>query len=806
MKGVFTLTNYKELSHEDLSNLCEADKLGFNTTAELAPLEGIIGQGRAAAAMEFGLAIKRAGYNIYVSGITGTGRSSYTKSIINKLAKNEKTPDDWCYVYNFKTPDKPLAINLPAGMGCKLEKDMKKLVKSLWIKIPRAFDEENYERQRNDIIQEYQEHSSELMDDFNKYAKQKGFILKKSEQGLMTIPLIEDNPIDEEAFDKLGADVRKRIEEDSFMVQSKLLDTMKQIRDVEKGAKDRLDHLEVKVALVTVEQPIMDLKEKYSDYKIVVEYLQSVQRDIIHNIEDFRVPEKSEEEGTPLEERLRSREFVKKYQVNLMIDNRDTQGAPVIHETNPKYYNLFGKIEYESNMGAVTTDFTKIKPGSLHTANGGYIIINMSDILHSPESWEGLKRAIKTSAIAIENIYSIAGIVSGGMKPQPIPLNVKVIIIGSAQFYHLLYNYDEDFRKLFKIKADFDIDMGSDEENIMKYAMFISSHCEKKNLLHFDNTGVAVVINYSRKLAEHKHKLSTRFNDIIEILYEADAWCRMDGGQIVTAAYVKKAIKEKYYRSNRIEEKLQELIDTGVILISTEDRIVGQVNGLSVLEYGDITFGKPSRITAVTYAGEKGIINIEREVEMSGSIHDKGVLILSGYLGEKFAQDFPMSLSASICFEQLYDGVEGDSASSTELYALMSSLSEIPIKQYIAVTGSVNQRGEIQPIGGANEKIEGFFQTCKARGLKGNEGVIIPHQNVVNLMLDEEVSEAVRQGRFHIYAVKNVEEGIEILTDVPAAPRNDKGEYTEDGVFYKVQKKLEKYARIMEEVECEEET
>ena len=797
------MSNYRELTVEELSNLCNPDSFIFETTKELMPLDGIIGQGRAASAMEFGLAIKRVGYNIYVAGMTGTGRSSYTRAVINKIAQIEKTPEDWCYVYNFKTPDQPIAMNLPTGMGHKLVRDMKRLVKNLKVKIPKAFEGEEYEKQKNDIIQAYQEESSLLMENINVFAKQRGFVIKKSEQGILTIPLINEKPIDEEEYLKLAPEVRKKLEDDSYIVQTKLLEIMKQIREIEKAAKDRIEQLEGKIALVTVEQPIMELKEKYALHANVVEYLQSVQKNIVHNIEEFLELEKISEEEAVFADKQSDKDFTKKYQVNLIVDHRDTTGAPVIFESNPKYYNLFGKIEYESNMGVVTTDFSKIKPGSLHTANGGYLIINMADLMHNPESWEGIKRAIKTNSATIENIYAIAGIVSSGMKPQPIPLNIKIILIGSGQLYNMLYNYDEDFRKLFKIKADFDIDMNSAEDNIMKYAQFISSHCEKKNLMHFDKTGVAAVVEYSRRLADHKHKLSTRFNDIVEILIEADAWARLDGAEIVTAFYVKKAVKERYYRSNRIEEKLQELIDTGVILISTEDKVIGQVNGLSVMDFGDISFGKPSRITAVTYAGEKGIINIEREVEMSGSIHDKGVLILSGYLGDKFAQEFPMSLSASICFEQLYDGVEGDSASSTELYALLSSLAEVPIKQYIAVTGSVNQRGEIQPIGGVNEKIEGFFQTCKARGLKGNEGVMIPHQNVVNLMLDDEVLEAVKNGKFHIYAIKNVTEGIELLTGMSAGQKDERGEYGEDTIFHKVQKKLEKYARIMEEVEGE---
>lgn len=798
------MSKFRELTPEELRNKCDYEDFTFETTAELEPLDGIIGQGRAAAAMEFGLAIKRPNYNIYVSGLTGTGRSSYTKSIVSKIAVNEKTPDDWCYVYNFKNPDKPLCINLTAGTGYRLQKDMKRLVKSLKVKVPKAFEGEEYEKQKSEIVQEYQEKSSEHMESFNEFAKELGFIIKKSEQGLMTIPIMDGKPVEEKDFLQMSAEERKSMEDNSFVVQGKLLEAMKHIRDLEKAARDKIEHLETKIALLAVEQPVMELKEKYAEYKNVLEYLQAVQRDIIHNIEDFRNMERNVHDEADLVDKIRAKDFTIKYQVNLLVDNRDTKGAPVIFESNPKYYNLLGKIEYESNMGVVTTDFTKIKAGSLHAANGGYIIINMSDIMRNPESWEGIKRAIKTGNIAIENIFSIAGIVSGGMKPEPIPLNVKAILIGSSYIYQLLFNYDEDFRKLFKIKADFDIDMTSSKENCEKYARFISSHCENKGLRHFDKAAVAYVIEHSRRLAEHKDKLSTRFNNIIEILYEADAWAGLEGAEVVTDSHVRKAIEQKLYRSNRIEEKLQELIDTGVVLITTEDRVIGQVNGLSVLDFGYYTFGKPSRITAVTYAGEKGIVNIEREVEMSGSIHDKGVLILNGYLGAKFAQDFPLSLSASICFEQLYDGVEGDSASSTELYALLSSLSEIPVKQNIAVTGSVNQRGEIQPIGGANEKIEGFFQTCKVRGLKGNEGVMIPHQNVVNLMLNDEVVEAVREGKFHIYPVETIEQGIEILTDVPAGERDENGCYPEGTVFYKVQKKIEKYARIVEEFDGEE--
>ncbi len=789
---------FRELSADELTNNCDVNCFRFTTTKEVSPLDGIIGQERAASAMEFGLTIKRAGYNIYVSGLTGTGRSSYTKSIIKNIASIEETPDDWCYVYNFKNPDSPRALKMPAGIGSQLVKDMKALIKSLKVKIPKMFEGQDYEKQKSEIIQFFQSQSSDLMEQFNSYAKENGLLIKKSEQGLMTIPLIDGKAMEEKDYAELKPEARKNIEEKMFVVQNKLIEIMKQVKEIEKSAKDKIEQLEMKIAFIALEQPIQELKEKYSQHQNLIEYLRAVQKDILQNIEDFKSIEKDNVNQLNIIDKIREKDFTKKYEVNLIVDNKDTKGAPVIFDTNPKYYNLLGRIEYESNMGVVTTDFTRIKAGSIHAANGGYLIINISDIARSAESWEGLKRALKSSEITIENIASAAGIISGGMKPQAIPINIKVVVIGDAKTYQLLYTYDEDFRKLFKIKADFDIDMKSDEHNIEKFVQFISSHCAEKGLLHFDVSAVTKLIEYSRRLADNKNKLSTRFNDIVEILYEADTWARIDKMDVVNAAHVRKALDQKVYRSNKIETKLQELIDTGVLLISTEDKVVGQVNGLAVMNYGDYSFGKPSRITATSYAGKKGIVNIEREVNMSGNIHDKGMMILSGYLGERFAQENPISLTANICFEQLYDGVDGDSASSTELYALLSSLSGIPIKQYIAVTGSVNQKGEIQPIGGINEKIEGFYQTCKARGIKGNEGIMMPHQNIVNLMLNEEVIDAVKEGKFHIYAVENISQGIEILTDIPAGMKDENGNYTENSIFNKVEKKIQDFASISE--------
>ena len=790
---------YKELMPEELINKCDCKELGFKTTEELDQLDGIIGQERAAASMKFGLAIKRHGYNIFVSGLTGTGRSSYSRSIVKKIADKEKKPDDWCYVYNFKKPDKPKAINLSAGRGSDLVEDMNSLVDSVKEKISKVFQGEDFEKQRNDIINEFQKASSEVMDRFNAFAKEQGFLIRRSEQGLLTIPVIEGKPIEQDEYMNMEASSRKIIDEKSQTVQKFLKESMKEIREIEKDTKERINRLEAGIALLTVEDPISMLIEKYKENSKAVEYLKDVQNDMIKNIGNFKSVEKPQEDNLGLAKMMGTGDFTVKYKVNLVVNNKYTEGAPVIIEANPKYYNLLGRIEYESNMGVITTNFTKIVSGSLHSANGGFLIVNIADIAKSPESWDGLKRALGNRCITIENVFTATtGIVTGGMKPEPIPLDVKVILIGSSSIYHILYNYDDDFRKLFKIKADFDTDMLSNKENIKKYAEFIRSHAVEKDMLHFDCGAVASVVEYSRRLAEHKNKLSTRFNDIVEVLYEADAWARLEPSPLVKKEHVKKAIEQKIYRSGRIEEKLQELIDTGVLLISTQERVIGQVNGLSVMNFGDYSFGKPSRITATVFVGEEGIVNIEREVEMSGRIHNKGVLILSGYLGDRFSKDVPLSISANICFEQLYDGVEGDSASSTELYALLSGLSGVPIKQYIAVTGSVNQKGEIQPIGGVNEKIEGFFQTCKHRGLTGNEGVMIPHQNVVNLMLNDEVIKAVKDGKFHIYPVETIEEGIEILTDVPAGTLDAYGNYEKGTLYYLVKEKIKKYAEIAE--------
>jgi lon-related putative ATP-dependent protease len=782
----------KELSHRELKNTIDYMMFDFETTEQVPQLTGIVGQERGRAAMRFGLNVNKVGYNIYVAGISGTGKTSYTNSIVREFAKKDTKLYDWCYVYNYEDKYKPKMLRLPVGMGKDFQNDMKSLVQDLKNDIPRVFSGESYQKERAAIIRDIQEKSSDTIEKLNNLAKEYGFIIRQSGSGFKSIPLIDGEPINEAQYNKLSTEQLKEIETKSAMLQQKSIEITNEIRIIEKEAKKTLENLDSKIALASVGFYIDELKGKYVKCVEIIKYLEETKKDILNNIGDFK-EQTEEENANPLSflKEQKSDDFINKYRVNLFVDNSETIGAPVVIADNPTYYNLIGKVEYENKMGVLSTDFTKIKPGYLHQANGGYIIIQSLDILSNNNNWEALKRAIKNHKLNIENIGEQMGLVAtSSIKPEPIPLDIKVILIGSSDIYQLLYNYDEDFRKLFKIKADFDIEMDSNIENISRLASFIRTRCEEDNLRNFDRSAVAKIVEYSTRLAGHQKKLSTRFNHIVEILYEADAWAELMGEDIVNAKHIDRAINEKNYRSNLYEIKLQESIDEGSILIDTQGEKIGQVNGLAVYQSGQYSFGKPSRITATTYVGQKGIINIERESKMSGNIHNKGVYILGGYLGDKFAQEQPLSLSANLAFEQSYGGVDGDSASSTELYALLSSLAEVPINQGLAVTGSINQKGEIQPIGGVNEKIEGFFDVCKSKKLTGDQGVLIPHQNVKNLMLKDEVIEAVRNGQFHIYQVKTVEEGIELLTGMKAEHKNEKGEYEGDSIYRRVAEKL----------------
>lgn len=783
-----------------LKKECDLSIFDFKITEEIAELNEIIGQKRAMKALKFGLSINRKGYNIFVTGIGGTGRNSYSYSIAKEFAERLEKPSDWCYVFNFKKPENPKAIRLKQGEGTLFKREVENLIFKFRLDIPKIFSSKEYEDKKNSIYNQFEKMTQEIIDELNEIAVKYSFEFTQTEKGLVSYPLIDDRPMTEEELEKLSEEELEELKEKSSKLNSETYYTMRKLRNLEVKLRNRVKQLNEKVAFDLVDFYLSPVLEKLSDNKDIVQYLHDMEDDVIKNIDVFFELEKNKKGDNILSNAKSNKDFCKRYKVNLFIDNSNLKGAPVIREINPNYYNLLGKIEYFNELGALKTDHTRIKPGSIHEANGGFLIVQAKDIMNSSYAWDGLKRALTSGRVNIENI-SKGSVVAETIKPQPIPIELKVIVVGDYYTYQILYNYDEDFKKLFRIRADFDIEMKRNDENTRKLASFVANHCKREGIKPFNKKAIGKIIEYSSRLAEDQDRLTTRFNEIVEILYEAEAFADLDENRYVTDKHIKKAIKEKVYRNNKYEEKLQELFRDGTILIQTSGWEVGQINGLAVMDSGQYSFGRPNKITVSTYVGKDGIMNIEREVEQSGNIHDKGVLILSGFLGERYARTKPLSLTASITFEQSYDMIDGDSASSTELYALLSSLSELPINQAIAVTGSVNQKGIIQPIGGANEKIEGFYKVCKEKGFKGSEGVIIPNQNIKNLMLDDEVIESVKKGEFSIYAIETIDQGIEILTGVPAGDKDEKGNYKPGTVNYLVQKKLDNYAMLNKEYE-----
>lgn len=793
------MAKYQELRAEELCFTCCEDLLEFTTTEEVTPLEVMIGQERAVKAVEFGLFTKNPEYNIFMSGLVGTGKITYAKSAVGKVAATEAVPLDWCYVNNFNNPGQPIAISLKAGMGRTLCQDMQELVENLRTGISKVFSSEDYEKAKTEVVKGFQVQRAVLIDSFNDSITQMGIVPQWTTTGFVGIPVINDKPVTPEEFQKLDKDEREAIEKKLLAAHESSAEVIRKIQNIEREVREQLKGLDTKIGLYAVGHLIEELQEKYNDYQQVVDYLETVKQDVVKNINDFK-PQTEDEQNPLAFFKKNTQESIKdKYKINLLVDHHDTKGAPVVVEINPTYHNLIGLMEYQTRMGVATTDFSMIKAGALHKANGGYLILNARDVLTNIGSWEALKRVLKTRSLTIENLAEHYGMVAlSSLKPQPIPIDVKVILIGSPYLYHLMYNYDEDFRKLFKIHADFDVEMKNNPININKLAQFISSTVVREKLKPFDRSAVARIVEYSCRLAGSQQKLTTRFNEVVELLCEADSWAKLANSDIIQAEHIIKAIREKRYRSNKYEERLQEMFAEGKLLIDTDGAKIGQINGLAVMSVGEYMFGKPSRITANTYLGKSGVINIERETKMSGTSHTKGVLTLSSYIGLKYAQNHPLTLTASLTFEQLYDGVDGDSASSTELYALLSSLAEVPIKQSIAVTGSVNQKGEVQPIGGATQKIEGFFAVCKIKGLTGDQGVMIPYQNIDDLTLNDEVVQAVKDGQFHIYPVKTIDEGIEILTGVPAGNRDETaGTYPTGTIHYLVAQKLKRYMQTI---------
>lgn len=760
----------KALTYEELKITHDFSKWSH---AEKEEME-IIGQDRAIKAMHFGLKIKAQGYNIYMSGPTGTGKTSYAKKVTSLIAKEESTPWEWCYVYNFHDASRPQALSFPAGHGKKFKNDMEELIQILSIELLKTFHEESYEKEKNELIKTYQEQSETFLKIIKDRAHELGFHIKISNAGAYFIPLVDGEKITEAQYDTLPEEKKEEIMQNSDLLQEESEQVIKKIQEIEKDLKNKIEQLDYKIGLEVVGHHMTPLQRKYQDNEKVFNYLKCVKEDILENLYQFTHAEEEEEEDgltsvLPWLTKTGKEEFRLKYAVNLLVDHTKTQGAPVIIDFNPTFYNLLGKIEYENEFGNLKTDFTKIHPGLFHEANGGYLILQIQDVLSNPQAWELIKRVLKTKEVSIENLREqLLGVAVSSLKPEPIPLTMKVILIGNPSLYHLLYEYDEDFKKLFKIRADFDTRMVKTDTSVRQLVTFIHQFSEEQGLKKFHVSALEKIIEYASRLAESRNKLTTRFNQIVEILYESNAWAQMDQSDEVCSIHVKKAIREKAQRSNLYEEKMEEMIEEQMLMIETSGSYIGQINGLAVLDGGDYIFAKPTRITATTYMGKAGIINIEKESNLSGRVHTKGVQVLSGYLGQTYAQEFPLSLSCQICFEQSYYGIDGDSASTAELYAILSSLAEIPIDQGIAVTGSLNQRGEIQPIGGVTHKIEGFFKLCQQRGLTGNQGVLIPKQNVQELVLKEEVMEAIAQGQFHIYPITHVDEGIEVLMEIPA--------------------------------------
>ncbi|HAM51683.1 MAG TPA: ATP-dependent protease [Nitrospiraceae bacterium] len=776
------------------------------TTDDLPPLEGTIGQTRALDAIDFGLSLYSYGFNIFLLGENGTGRKSTIKSILEKKSLAKPVPSDWCYVFNFKSPDTPLAVSLKPGQASTFHKDMDELITSLRVEIPKVFESKEYEKQKNRIAEEFQKNQKVLFNGLEEEAQAKGFAIRKTVSGLVIVPVKKTGePLTEEEFETLDADTRKKIEEIGKLLQDKLDDVVRAVREGEKLLKERLLKLEREAALASVGHLIDDLKKKYGENEKIVTYLEEVREDILGHLDDFK-PTEEQAPPFPFMKTQKTEPTFTRYSVNLLVNNRDCKGAPCVFESNPTYYNLFGSIEHKFQYGIAVTDFSLIKAGSLHRANGGYIVIDVLDLLKNLFSYDALKRCIRNKEIKIEDVWEQYRLISTtALKPEAIPLDVKVVLIGSPYLYYLMYNLDEEYRELFKVKADFDSRMERTSENLHRYSLFIAMVCKEEGLLPFDRSGVARVVEFGSRLTDHQEKLTSRFSDVADLVRESTYWARKAGSPLVKTEHVEQAMEKRVYRSNKIEERLLEMTAEGSLIVDTSGEQVGQINGLAVFSLGDYSFGRPSRITARTYTGKAGVINIERETKMSGKVHEKAVLILTNYLGSTYAAKKPISLSASITFEQLYDMIEGDSATCAEFYALISSISGVPLKQHFAVTGSMDQNGVVQPIGGVNEKIEGFFELCKLRGLDGGHGVIIPRRNVKNLMLKKEVVDAVRDGKFSIYPIDLIEEGIEILTGLQAGRLGEDGTYPEGTVNHLVMKRLTEISKALKEKKGEKE-
>ncbi len=771
----------KPLSPDKLRLLCDPGQLAFETTADVEPSTAIIGQPRATRALEFGMGLKNKGYNIFVKGSSGTGRSMAIRHFLRDSCGQEPTPPDWVYVHNFDTPHRPKAMRLAPGQGEVLAERMRQLIDSLQLALTQAFENESYRRTVQALDQKVSEQREEMLDALERKATTQGFDLHETASGLTVSAAPDEDDADDSATGHANDDAGAR-RELLRALQVELQDILRALRHLERDARDERQQLDREVVDSATREEFDTILAQYEDQPDVRAYLADVQEDLLDQV-SRAAPSLDDKEFDQLVD-------LRRYEVNVLVDNSAEEGAPVVVQLNPTHENLFGLLEYEPQGHAIMTHYTQIKAGDLHRANGGYLVMYAMHLVRQRETWEALKRSLKAEEIEMRPPQSDGPVIANSLWPEPVPLNLKVILLGSGSLYYSLFDGDEEFRDLFKVRADFSDTMPRDAASEHSYAEFVAARSQEEKLRPFGRAAVARIIEHGSRLAEHQRKLSTRFGAIADLVREADYWARRNGHETVMGEDVQQALDERTQRANLAAEHFREQVLEGDVFIATEGSVVGQVNGLAIMEIGEFTFGEPGRITARTFMGDDGIIHIEREIDMAGPIHDKGVLTLNGYLGGTYAQHQPLSLNASLTFEQNYVGIDGDSASSSELYALLSSLGELPLQQGIGATGSVNQRGEIQPIGGVNEKVEGFFDICRARGLTGTQGVIIPATNVINLMLREDVVEAARAGLFHIWPITNINEGLYLLTGLPAGVPDESGNYPPATVHHAVKTRL----------------
>ncbi|MCB0061181.1 MAG: AAA family ATPase [Caldilineaceae bacterium] len=796
------------LTPEALYNRCDVTTLGFDTTNEVIKsgvTEGneFIGQHRAIHAIEFAIGMSRQGYNLFALGTSGTGKHTLVQRAVEAQAAKESPPDDWCYVNNFEQPYRPVALRLPTGRGRALRDDVQRLVEDLHNALSSAFESEEYQTRRQTLEMELQEAQQEQLNKLQEQARERGLTLLRTPGGLVFAPYKDGEVLAPEAFEQLPEDEQTRLKAEVEVLQEQLQKVLYQMPKLERDIRNRLRELNQEVSGFVLDELMNDYYEKYATLPAVVDFFKAIQADVSENLADFlNAKAKAEGQGenappqqSPLPNGAATSPLLRRYSVNLLVDSSADEGVPVIYESNPSYLNLVGRVEQMATMGALITDFTLIKPGVLHRANGGYVIIDADKVLTSPYAWDGLKRALQFQEIRIESPMQMMSLTTTvSLEPEPIPLDVKVVLIGDRRLYYLLSQFDPDFNELFKVAADFGDELVRNRTTEQQYARLLATIAQREELQPFDSSAVARIIEQSSRMAGDAERLTARIQAIVDLMEEAEYWAKQENEEIIRAQHVQQAIDGQIYRANRIQERMREQILRETVLIDTAGEKVGQINGLSVIQVGNYAYGQPTRITVNVHMGKGDVLNIEREVEMSGPIHSKGVLILTGLLRARYAQERPLSLSASIVFEQSYAGIEGDSASSTEFYALLSAIGEVPIKQSLAVTGSVNQHGEVQAIGGVNEKIEGFFDVCRERGLTGEQGVLIPVANVKHLMLRQDVVDAAAAGQFHIYPITTVEEGIELLTGLPAGERDAEGNYPEGTVNNLVAKRLVTFA------------